>query len=158
VAAALGRVSLFAGLDDATRAAIALRLVDRTVAAGAAIDDDGALTVIRQGRAAVLAPSLAGHLTEIGQLGPGDTFGLGAILGGDSGTSLRASEPLTVSVLDAEALRELTLEHPSVAAALSGRRSTVTPSGGQRLSRVTFGAGPRRLTVTGDVDPQWRVG
>ncbi len=140
-------MALFADLDPAVLAEVAGRLGERQVPVGTVVEEDGALSVVRRGRADVLGPGLAGQPVVVGELGPGDTFGLAAVLGGGAGTAMRAVETLTLAVLDADLLRALAQSEPSVAAGLTGRRSSIAPTG-QRLSRVTFGgAGGRRLST-----------
>jgi ABC-type multidrug transport system fused ATPase/permease subunit len=147
IAAALGRVALFADLDPAALADIASRLGERQVPVGTVVEEDGALSVVRRGRADVLGPGLAGLPVVVGELGPGDTFGLAAVLGGGAGTAMRATETLTLAVLDADLLRALAQSEPSIAAGLTGRRSSIAPTG-QRLSRLTLGGpGGRRLAT-----------
>ena len=68
------------------------------------------------------------------------------------------SDAVLNAVLDAEAISHLAAEHAPLAAALTGRRSMVTPTGGHRLARLTLGSGPRRPTATNEIDPQRRRG
>jgi hypothetical protein len=79
--------------------------------------------------------------------GPVELRHLAAVLGGGADTAMRASETLTLGVLDADLLRALAQSEPSVAAGLTGRRSSVAPTG-VRSSRLTFGgSGGRRLAT-----------
>ena len=81
-------------------------------------------------------------------MGPGDAFGLAALLGDDRGHLLRAIDPLSLLVLDDEAVRGLAAVHPSVGAALEGRDAPdAVPAGGTRLSRLTIAPGSRLSIV-----------
>jgi ABC-type multidrug transport system fused ATPase/permease subunit len=142
-AAALARLPLFAALarPDLDRLAGRLRPVSldpgETVAEGG-----GRLLLVRGGRAEVLARGLAGRLEVAAELGPGDAFGLGALLGEETGLVLRAAgRPVQLLALDDESMAAAAAAHPPVAAALEGDaapRAAARPAGGRRLSRVTL--------------------
>ena len=68
---------------------------------------------------------------------------------------LQATEPVTLLVLDDDAIRGLAVSHPEIAAALEGTTPrTIGPAGGTRLSRMTIGVSPpcRRSSPWG---PRW---
>jgi hypothetical protein len=91
----------------------------------------------------VYTRGLDGQMSPATALGPGDAFGISALLGGEFGSELVAEEPSTLFVLDADVLSGLAARYPSVAAALvggdgDGARVAVGPEGGARLSRVSM--------------------
>jgi len=138
-ATALARVPLFAALSRDQLDEVASRF--RTVSLGAGerlAEGGGSLTLIRRGRARLLSPGFGGELFGSAELGPGDAFGLAALLGQETGSELEASTDLSLLVLDDQALVALTATLPSVAAALTGDRSAPAPTGGRRLSRITM--------------------
>ena len=99
----------------------------------------GRLLLVRQGRAKTLVPGLTGQLVPVADLGPGDAFGLTALLGEPTGAVLQAVEALRLLVLDDEAITGLAALFAPVAAALDGRRAGESaPEGGTRLSRMTI--------------------
>ena len=116
-----------------------LRAVD--LGAGASIAEGGGrLLIVRRGRAVVLSPDYADQVVGTAELGVGDAFGLAALLGSDTESTLQASEPVTLLILDDEVIRGLAASHAEIAAALEGTtRRTVGPAGGTRLSRMTIG-------------------
>ncbi len=115
----LSQVPLFAGLDDAALADVVARLRGLELQPGEALNEGGGqLTVIRHGRGTVLAPDFTGELTPVAEVGPGDAFGLSALLGEERGFVLRAVDLLSLAVLDDEALRGLAGAHPSIGDAL----------------------------------------
>lgn len=140
-AGALARIPLFASLDGPALASVAAHLRAADLAAGETLAEGGGrLSLVRKGRARVLVPGLDGQWTPSADLFPGDSFGLGALLGQERDAVLQAYEPVGLLVLDDEALAALAAQLPDVAAALEGRRAPdVAPAGGQRLSRLTFG-------------------
>src|SRR5207249_8256350 len=99
----------------------------------------GRLVVIRRGRARLLTPGLDGELLGSAELGPGDVFGLAALLGQETGAVLEGAENLAILVLDDEDMAAIAARFPSVGAVLTGRTSVGVRAGGRRLSRMTFG-------------------
>jgi hypothetical protein len=92
----------------------------------------------------VLVRTVGGEMVPTTELSPGDAFGVSALLEGESGSALRANGPVSLLVLDDEAIVGLSAEFPAVAAALEGSAGTAAvPSGGRRLSRLTAGTGLR---------------
>jgi ABC-type multidrug transport system fused ATPase/permease subunit len=152
-AAALSRVSIFAGLDADALSKIAQMLQSAQLQAGATLAEGGGrLSFIRSGRGEVLSPNLAGEPIATASLGPGDAFGLSALLGVEAGLSLRAVDPVTLLVLNDEAIRSIAATQPSVASHLTGAAAAGTeelprPAGGKRLSRMTMGPGIRSTSA-----------
>jgi len=107
----------------------------------------GSLAFVARGQARVLTPGVAGDLVPSADLGPGDAFGLAALLGHETGAELEASTEVALLVLDDEAIAVLAATLPSVAAALSGDRVVPAPAGGRRLSRVTMAPRPAVAAV-----------
>jgi len=156
--AALGRVALFAGLgaEDLSRVARRLRAVD--LAPGESVaEGEGRLVLVRHGRAKVVAPGLAGSPVTVAELGPGDGFGVSALLGQESGARLCAVERVGLLVLDDEAVVALAAAFPSVAAVVQGAGPpTARPIGGRRLSRSSLspgGPGPVLAPITAPAGP-----
>jgi ABC-type multidrug transport system ATPase subunit len=154
-AGALGRTVLFAGLDRAGLDLVAGRLHSSDLAAGERVAEDaGHLVMVRRGRGQVLTSSADGAAIPTAELGPGDVFGLGALLGDTTGALLSAVGPMTLLVLDAGALAAAAAMFPTVASVLEGRPvdGGPAPAGGHRLSRVPTAAlpviGPRGTLPT----------
>jgi len=136
--AALARVPIFSGLNPDELGLVATRLRAENLAPGGRLaEGGGCLVLMRQGRARVLVPALDGQLVAAAELGPGDAFGLSALLGRATGALLEATEHASLLVLDDETIAGLAATYPAVAVALEGR-SAVAPVGGQRLSRMTI--------------------
>jgi hypothetical protein len=168
-AGALARIPLFGSLDGAALGLVAAHLRAADLAAGETLPEGGGrLYLVRKGRARVLVPGLDGQWSPSADLFPGDSFGLGALLGQERDAVLQAYEPVGLLVLDDEALAALAAQLPAVAAALEGTRTPdVAPAGGQRLSRLTFGlssaavadalaAGPRVAAPEGPAEQEVR--
>jgi len=149
IGGALARTPLFEGLDPAALAEIAGRMRAQDLPPGGTIAEGaGRLAIIRRGRGTVLAPDFTGEPAAVAEIGPGDAFGLSALLGDERGYELRAIDPMALLVLDDEAIRGLAGTHPSVALALEGRRvQAAVPAGGTRLSRLTMAPGSRLSVV-----------
>jgi ATP-binding cassette, subfamily B, bacterial len=139
VTAALARIPLFARLDRPGLDRVASCLYEQRVDRDEEVrSDDGRLLLVRQGRALVLTPDPAGRLITVAELGPGQAFGLGAAMGEQTDSVLRAPRPVQLLVLSAAALAVLALELPAVAAALDAAPGGAAPAGGARLSRVAL--------------------
>jgi ABC-type multidrug transport system fused ATPase/permease subunit/CRP-like cAMP-binding protein len=148
-AVALARLAIFAGLDASTLSTIAGRLRPGLLEAGEQVEEGNGVLLLRSGRARVLAPGVDGRLAPVAELGPGDAFGLSALLGPDAArlsgpmsptpaTVLEATEPVATLTLDDEAIAALAGALPSVAAALDGTAVAAAPVGGRRLTRMTI--------------------
>ncbi len=85
---ALSRVSLFRELDTESLEEVAARLRPFTIDTGGTMADGGGLVLVESGRGEVLSALDGGELTPTADLGPGDVFGLAAILGGPATSSL----------------------------------------------------------------------
>ena len=102
----------------------------------------------------VLAPDFTGALAPLADVGPGDAFGLSALLGEDKGFVLKAVDALSLVVIDDEAIRGLAGVHPQIAQALEGTtKPAAGPAGGQRLSRLTMAPGNRMSIVQAPAGP-----
>jgi len=140
--AALGRISIFAGVGRHELVGLAGRLRAAEVPAGTTVAArDGRLLLVRRGRARVLAPGLGGELVSVADLGPGDAFGVSAIVGDDLGSVFQATEQVDVLVLDEEAIASVLPSRPALAGAPGATATGPKPVGGRRLSRVTTIAG-----------------
>lgn len=136
-ARALAQVPFFAQLDAAGLgvAAEALREIrlERGDTLGAR---SGQLAVVVRGQGRVFAPDPTGRSVQVAQLGPGQLFGLGALLGDDTAAELRADRRMELAILTEQALYHLATQLPPVAAALNARRAPSAPLGGERLSQI----------------------
>jgi ABC-type multidrug transport system fused ATPase/permease subunit len=151
--AALARIPIFAGLGPAELGTVAARLGAVDLGAGETLAEGGGrLVVLRRGHARLLVPDFAGRPTPAAELGPGDAFGVAALLGQESGAVLEATERVRLVVLDDQAMAGLAATIPAVGAALAGAPAAAGPApaplGGRRLSRVTFGPQARSSAVT----------
>jgi ABC-type multidrug transport system fused ATPase/permease subunit len=137
--AALARIPLFAPLTAEQLASVARRLRPADLAPGDTLREGGGrLAIVRRGRPVVLGRGIGGSLVPVTQLSPGDAFGVGALLEGDTGSELKADSPVSLLVLDDEAIVGLSAEFPAVAEALEGTGTRAPrPTGGRRLSRMT---------------------
>jgi len=153
---ALARLQLFAQLGPDELADVAGRLQAGKLQAGQGLREGGGrLVLVRRGRARVLTPALDGELVASAELGPGDAFGLSALLGQEVGAVLEGAEDLAILVLDDEDMAGVAARFPSVGAALAGQRSAPAPTGGRRLSRMTIApaTGTAPATVPGAGGP-----
>ncbi|MFA5565536.1 MAG: ABC transporter transmembrane domain-containing protein [Acidimicrobiia bacterium] len=139
VAAALGRLELFATLSGEALEALATSMRRLPLAPGEEIfNDNGALTMLQSGGARVMTTNAHGQRQQVGELAPGQVFGLSAILGDASSLILQVTEASTALVLDAEVISGVAAEHSVVAEALAGSAPRVGPEEGLRL-RATIG-------------------
>jgi CRP-like cAMP-binding protein len=112
----LTRVPLFSSLDDSALTKIAPWFTPRAVSEDTELAGEGA-----SGYSFFVM--VAGHATvtregeKIADLGPGDFFGEGAIIGaGRRGATVRTSAPSQVLVMFGSEFRSLQHEHPEIAA------------------------------------------
>jgi ABC-type multidrug transport system fused ATPase/permease subunit len=148
--AALSTIPMFSSLDAEALEAAATQLVPVALRPGEQLAEGaGMLAVVRRGTPQVLAPGLDGRLAVATELRPGDTFGVSALLGEETGSVLVAPhDEVGLLVLDADAIARLAAKHPSVSDALTGTEiSTPGPRGGERLSRASLLLRPNRNAV-----------
>jgi CRP-like cAMP-binding protein len=114
----LATVPLFASMssDDLARLAPLFEL--RSVSERTQLAGEGAsgysFYVLAEGSAAVTHDE-----TTVAQIGPGDFFGEGAILGdGRRGATVTTTSPSKVLVMFGTSFRRLEMEHPAVASAI----------------------------------------
>jgi ABC-type multidrug transport system fused ATPase/permease subunit len=136
---ALFRIPLFTGLGPADLAEVAARLQAGELSPGQRLPEGtGRLFIVRHGRSRVLLPTLGGELAPVAELGPGDAFGMNALLGQERGAMLEAVDHTSLLVLDQAALSDLATRFPTIGNALTGTRApSAAPAGGQRLERVS---------------------
>jgi hypothetical protein len=105
-----------------------------------------------------MVPGVGGELVRVAELRAGQAFGLSALLGDETGAVLEADGPLSLLVLDDEAMRALAARLPAVDEVFAGRRATPNaPVTGVRLadrsavlSRSALGIlGPGDRTASG---------
>ena len=112
----LTRLPLFASLDDEALTKVARLFTERAVSEDIELAGEGAsgysFFVMVDGRATVTRGG-----EQIAELGPGDFFGEGAIIGaGRRGATVRTSTPAEVLVMFGSEFRRLQQEHPEIAA------------------------------------------
>jgi ABC-type multidrug transport system fused ATPase/permease subunit len=132
----LARLPLFAHLADDELALVEASLDQLVLRTGERLSEsEGRLALVAQGRGRVLVPGVGNAgLVCVAELGPGQAFGLSAMLGEATGSTLEASGALTLLCLDADRLDMLVARLPSVATALRGDQATVaSPVRGRRL-------------------------
>ncbi len=148
---ALRRLPFLAGLDDTVLAEVGRRLIPLTLAAGQSLTErSDAAAVLVSGRAVVRAAALGGP-AEIVELGPGDAFGVSAMLGDPSGSELVALERVELRDLGRPVLDALAREFPVVDQALRGRGGGPAPqrsTGVRRMARLTLMGAARPDTAT----------
>ncbi|WP_240746554.1 ABC transporter transmembrane domain-containing protein [Cryptosporangium phraense] len=134
---ALAQVPIFAGLDAAGLGVAAQALREIRLERGDTLPArSGQLAVVVSGSGRVFAPDPAGRPVPVAELGPGQVFGLGALLGDDTAAQLVADRRMELGILSEQALYHLATQLPSVAAALTARRTPSAPLGGERLSSI----------------------
>jgi ABC-type multidrug transport system fused ATPase/permease subunit len=134
--AALARLPLFADLGADELTLVQESLEPLVLAPGERLaESDQRLAIVAHGRGRVLVPGVGTEgLVSVAELGPGQAFGLSAMLGEATGSVLEASAVLTLLCLDREQLDVLVQRLPAVAAARGGNQATVlSPVRGQRL-------------------------
>jgi hypothetical protein len=86
----------------------------------------------------VLTPDRAGKLIRAVRLGPGQAFGVSALMGHETGSVLRAMVPMHLLVV-----RETQIAgSPEVNTVAEPGRAAIAPAGGERLSQVRLPASP----------------
>ncbi|WP_245620586.1 ABC transporter transmembrane domain-containing protein [Cryptosporangium arvum] len=134
---ALAQVPFFAQLDAGGLAVAAAALREIRLERGDTLPArTGQLAVVVRGQGRVFAPDPTGRSVQVAQLGPGQLFGLGALLGDDTAAELRADRRMELGILTDQALYHLATQLPPVAAALNARRAASAPLGGERLSQI----------------------
>ena len=145
-AAALVRIPLFAPLGPDALADVADRLGVLDLAPGESINEGGGrLAIVRTGRGTVLVTGLAGEPEPVAELGPGDCFGLTALLGQERGAELVASERTRLLVLDDETLSSLAAIYPPVARRAAGHPCADGGAGRRRSPLAPDHRSPRRV-------------
>jgi ABC-type multidrug transport system fused ATPase/permease subunit len=132
IAAALGRLSFFRSLSRDELAHVAKRLVATDLRPGEAVHEGHELKLVQRGRASVLLGA-DGDTATVARLGPGDAFGVLALLGEERGTLLRADEPVRLLVLDRDALLALMARFPAVQEAMVGLKASESLAGAAAL-------------------------
>jgi ABC-type transport system involved in Fe-S cluster assembly fused permease/ATPase subunit/CRP-like cAMP-binding protein len=151
---AVGRVSLFAGLDAGALQGLADLMRPIELRQGERLDEGGGLVFVQRGRPTVMTATARGTRVPVATLAVGDAFGLSAVLGRSTGAALEADGSTRLLLLDDDALRAAAAQHPSVAAALRGEAPVGAPVEARRLSRLTMTMADAVARVAGPpVDP-----
>jgi CRP/FNR family transcriptional regulator len=126
----LSRFALFAGLDQAARRGVALRIRERTFVAGTLItfadEPCKAVYLILRGQVRVCHQSTEGREYVLNDLGPGQAFNLASAFGGGHNlATVRSLAETTVYIVPCHAFQQIVREHNAVAwavmAHLAGR-------------------------------------
>jgi ATP-binding cassette subfamily B protein len=135
IRSALARLPLFEQLGDSELATVEAALRPLELRSGQRlVEGGGRLAVVARGAGRVLVPSVGGELVRVADLRTGEAFGLSALLGDETGAVLEADGPLSLLVLDDEAMRSLVARLPSVDEVFAGRgRPGDAPAAGLRL-------------------------
>ena len=133
---ALARVPLFEDLDDAGLGAVEAALRPLELRSGERLPEGGGrLAVVARGTGLTLVPGIDGGLVRVAELRTGQAFGVSALLGEETGAVLEADGPLSLLVLDDEAMRSLASRQPAVDAVFAGQRTGAdAPVAGVRLA------------------------
>ena len=135
VTEALARIPLFQALTEQDLAQVVARMREIHLGPGQTVAEaDARLYLLTDGQARVLHPTGSEAAVPSARLGPGDAFGLAALLGERADTVLEAVSKVDLVALDALDLAHLMLALPALAAALAGSTSA-GPREGVRLSR-----------------------
>jgi len=148
LAAAVSAIPLFGSLGDEAVAAFVGRLGAFDLAAGDTLEDGGGIVVIERGKGNVMVATGHGDRAVSAELGPGDAYGVTAVLGGSSTGLLLATTPMRLHQIDHSLLRGAAAEFPGVAEALAGRTEGVSPGHRRRLSRLTLGSPRSHVSPT----------
>jgi ABC-type multidrug transport system fused ATPase/permease subunit len=134
--AGLARLPLFADLGADELTLVEESLDPLVLRPGERLSEsDQRLALVAHGRGRVLVPGVGSEgLVCVAELGPGQAFGLSAMLGEATGSVLEASTVLTLLCLDSDQLDTLVERLPAVASAKGGNQATVvSPVRGHRL-------------------------
>ena len=132
---ALARIPLFQALSEQDLAQVLARMREVHLEPGQTVaETDARLYLLTDGQARVLPPTGPELPAPPARLGPGDAFGLAAMLGNRTGGVLEAVSKVDLVALDALDLAHLMLVLPALAAALAAHTSA-GPRDGIRLSR-----------------------
>jgi ABC-type phosphate transport system ATPase subunit len=134
VAEALARIPLFQALSEQDLAQVVARMREVHLEPGQTMAEADALCLLTDGQARVLPPTGSEPSAPPTRLGPGDAFGLAALLGNRTGGVLEAVSKVDLVALDALDLAHLMLVIPALPAALAAHTSA-GPRDGIRLSR-----------------------
>lgn len=134
----LSKLPLFVDLSPEELAKLSAQFGRIILAPGSIVSEGGQLVVVADGRADIeLIDAPVSALPRT--IGPGEVFGLNALLGEPTGARLRAVEALTLLTLPEEVLNDLRGQYRAIEEAIHGR-STMTPTPtGRRLVRSTIG-------------------
>ena len=136
IRSALARLPLFEDLDDAELGIVESALRPLELGSGQRLPEGGGrLALVTRGAGLAMVPGVGGGLVRIAELRAGQAFGLSALLGDETGALLEADGPVSLLVLDDEAMRALAARLPGLDAVLAGRRTEVNaPVTGVRLA------------------------
>ena len=155
LASALRRLPFLTDVADGVLLDVVRHLSPYRLAAGESMQEsEDAAVIVVSGRALVRTAALGGP-AEVVELGPGDAFGVSAMLGDPSNSELHALERVELRALTRPILDALARDIPSVAHALrqgSTEPGPHAPSGATRMARLTLvgaaGVAPARRATT----------
>jgi CRP-like cAMP-binding protein len=148
----LGRVPVFATLEQSDLERIALLAVPRQFEPGQAVfregDQSDTCYIVREGQARAIRTHGDGRTITLATFGPGDIFGELAMFEDERrSATVEATEPTSVVAVLGPDMRRLMTEHPEISKRLVialGRRLRET---NERLSRQSFQTVQSRVAV-----------
>ena len=151
VTEALARIPLFQALGEQDLAQVVARMREVHLEPGQSVTEaDARLYLLTDGQARVLHPTVP-ETAAPARLGPGDAFGLAALLGERTGAVLEAVSKVDLVALDALDLAHLMVALPALAGALAAQTSA-GPREGIRLSRSVLRPWPVSPDPRADAD------
>jgi CRP/FNR family cyclic AMP-dependent transcriptional regulator len=141
--ALLGRVSLFADLEEAELARVAQVAINRHFPAGSIIlregDPGDTCYVIRSGRARITHEHPDGRALTLTNVGPGEIFGELAMFGGDQrSATVEAIDDVEAVAILADDLKRLLKEHPDISVKLLEGLAQKLRDSNERIARQSF--------------------
>lgn len=139
VAAVLSRLDLFSSLSGEALDTLVQQMRPAQLDSGQELTNEASqLWVLIDGVAQVMARNPNGGYQQVGELQPGQVYGLSALVGDPTPLTLVALEPSTFLVLHHETISTLANENARVADVLQGAPVGPGPTNGVRL-RATIG-------------------
>ena len=149
---ALARIPLFQALSEQDLAQVAARMREVHLEPGQTVaETDARLYLLTDGQARVLHSTVSETSAPSARLGPGDAFGVAALLGDRTGGVLEAVSRVDLVALDALDLAHLMVALPALARALAGY-TAAGPREGILLSRPMLRPWPVSPDQRADAD------
>lgn len=138
LAGVVSKLPLFVDLSPEEIRNLTTHFTRLVLAPNTVLNEGGQLIVVAEGRGEIeaLDPTVVGPPRQVG---PGEVFGLNAILGNPTDSQLRALEPMTLLSLTEADLHTVRANNGQVEEAASGRSSMAPTPKGRLLVRSTLG-------------------